>query len=210
MGRSLPGKPFLNKVDIKWFQARFRFWPPPDASPVVAIEPWGKQFFVYNGIKNVELKGDSRAAQWGSTRPYWWREETALSLLKPGEDPNEVLSGESMSEEFLNQPENQTHTTLCVTDFRKRPLMYFSRAELKAIRENLGEMTEELAKFKVRVQADKAKEIDKLNVQLDDDKYMHIRRGRVMNPPSRSGRGVMSSPNRPPRTRSKISGSKRS
>ena len=29
-------------------KARFPFWPPPDASPVTPIEPWGKQFFVRN------------------------------------------------------------------------------------------------------------------------------------------------------------------
>ena len=201
--RSLPGKPFLNKVDIQRFKARFRHWPPPDSSPVVAIEPWGKQFFVYNGIKNVELKGDSRAAEWGTTRPKWWREEIALSLLKPGEDPNQILSGENLPEEHLNEFQNQTETHLCVTDFRKRPLMYLTEEELSALQDKLDSVEEEMDNFKAKLVKNEAAEIEKLNTLLEDDKYMHIRRGRVMNPPSRSGRGVMSSPNRPPRTKPK-------
>ena len=191
----------MSKVDIKRFHAKFRFWPPPDASPVVAIEPWGKQFFVYNGLKDVELKGDSRAPDWGSTRPRWWREDIALSLLKPGEDPNQILTGESIPEEVLNEPRSQMHTHLCITDFRRRPLMYLSRAELACLRSNLESMKSEMAKFKAKVAEDEAKQLDRLNNSLDDNKYLHIRRGRIMNPPQRSGRGVMSAPNRPPRSK---------
>jgi hypothetical protein len=201
MVRSLPGKPFLNKLDIQRFKAKFRFWPPPDASPVIAIEPWGKQFFVYNGIKNVEIRGDSRAPDWGTTRPKWWREDIALSLLKPGEDPNQVLSGESIPEEGLNYFQNQTQTHLCVTDFRKRPLMYLTRDELRVIRENLKNVEQEMEKLGTKLVKNEAVELEKLNSMLEDDKYMHIRRGRIMNPPSRTGRGVMSTPNRPPKTK---------
>jgi hypothetical protein len=201
MGRQLPGRPFLNKIDIKRFQAKSRFWPPPDASPVTAIEPWGKQFFIYNGLRNIELIGDARAPEWGAVRPQWWLEDIAVSLLKPDEDPNQILTGLSFPEEVLNEPENQTHTHLCVTDFRKRPLMYLSQAELSTIRENLAGIKQELAKFKAQVERSEAKEIDRLNNLLEDDKYRHIRRGRIMNPPSRTGRGVMSSPNRPPRSK---------
>ena len=202
MVRSLSGRPFLNKVDIKRFQARYRNWPPQDASPVVAIEPWGKQFFVYNGIKNVEIQGDSRAPDWGNVRPQWWKEDIALSLLKPGEDPNQVLKGERMPEEKLSEVENMTHTHLCVTDFRRRPLFYLSRDELNTIREKLGYIKEQLDVFKSKVVEDESKKIEALNIQLEDNKYMHIRRGRMMNPPQRSGRGVMSSPNRLPKRKS--------
>jgi hypothetical protein len=134
MVRSLPGRPFLNQVDIKRFKAKHRFWPPLDSSPVVAIEPWGKQFFVYNGMKNVEVRGDPRAPDWGNTRPRWWREDIALSLLKKGEDPNQVLECETIPEEVANEVENMVHTNLCVTDFRRRPLMYLSIDELQRIR----------------------------------------------------------------------------
>ena len=199
MVRSLPGKPFLRKVDIQRFKARFKFWPPPDASPVVAIEPWGKQLFVFNGIKNVEIKGDSRAPSWGTTRPEWWREKIALSLLKESEDPRKVLSGERMPEESLNSFENQTHTHLAICDFRARPLMYLSQDELRKLRENLDVIKSELTKFKKCLPRNEAEEVEKLNSLLDDDKYMHIRRGRMMNPPSRTGRGVMRSPSRPPK-----------
>jgi hypothetical protein len=199
MVRSLPGRPFLRKIDVARFKAKHRFWPPPDASPVIPIEPWGKQLFAFNGVRNVEIVGDSRAPDWGSTRPRWWREDIALSLLKPGEDSNQVLVNETTPEEDLNDPQNQTHTHLCVTDFRMRPLMYLSKEELETLVNNLAVVKEQMDEFKKRVQTDKAAEIEKLNIALDDDKYMHIRRGRVMNPPSRSGRGVMSSPNRPPK-----------
>lgn len=201
MGRTLPGRPFLRSVDIQRLRAKHRFWPPPDASPVIAIEPWGKQLFVYNGLKNLEVRGDARAPDWGATRPQWWREDVALSLLRPGESPAEVLSGESVDEESLNELENQTHTHLCVTDFRRRPLMYLTRPELATLRSNLEFFKAELDKFGAQVRAREAAEIESLNIQTEDDKYMHIRRGRMMNPPSRKGRGVMSAPNRPPKSR---------
>ena len=202
MVRSLPGRPFLSPVDIKRFRVKYRFWPPPDASPVVAIEPWGKQMFVYNGVKDVEIVGDPRAPDWGNTRPEWWRESIALSLLKPGEDPNAVLSREKIPEETANRPENMTHTHLCITDFRRRPLMYLSAEEFGELRENLSFIKEQLSVFRKRLKTtNEAEEIEKLNFRLEDDKYMHIRRGRIMNPPQRSGRGVMSAPNRPPRRR---------
>jgi hypothetical protein len=199
MVRSLPGRPFLRKVDVARFKAKHRFWPPPDASPVIPIEPWGKKFFVYNGVKNVEILGDSRASDWGNTRPRWWREDIALSLLKEGEDPNQILRNENVDEETLNEPRNQTHTHVCITDFRSRPLLYLSKEELSTLVANLDSIKEEMKKFKEIVRKNEAKEIEELNIALDDDKYMHIRRGRVMNPPSRTGRGVMSAPNRPPK-----------
>lgn len=200
MVRTFPGRPFLLDVHIKRFQARFPFWPPPDASPAIAIEPWGKQFFVYNGIRNVEIKSDSRAPEWGPTRPKWWQEDIALSLQLPGEDPNEVLSRVDSSED-LNSSENQTHTHLCVTDFRRRPLFYLNSDEFKVFREHLNYMKEQIEKFKTQIPSDEAKKLDVLNYKLEDNKYLHIRRGRVMNPPSRSGRGVMKSPNRPPKSK---------
>jgi hypothetical protein len=197
--RLLPGRPFLRKVDIARFKARHRFWPPPDASPVIPMEPWGKQVFVYNSVRNVELVGDSRAPDWGNARPQWWREDIALSFLKEGEDPNQILSNENVAEEGLNEPENQTHTHVCVTDFRQRPLMYLSREELETVRENLEFFKSEMTKFESRIPKNVAEEIEREQLATEDDKYMHIRRGRMMNPPSRTGRGVMSSPNRPPK-----------
>jgi hypothetical protein len=204
MVRSLPGRPFLRKVEVTRQRARYRFWPPPDASPVIPIEPWGKQFFVYNSVRNVELVGDSRAPDWGSTRPRWWREDIALSLLKPGEDPNQILTNESVDEQTLNLPVNQTHAHLCVTDFRMRPLMFISKAEVEVILENLDNVEKEMKKLKSEIPKNEAEDIEEINNALFDDKYMHIRRGRVMNPPSRTGRGVMSAPNRPPKKKPSI------
>jgi hypothetical protein len=202
MVRSLPGRPFLTPLEIKRFRAKYRFWPPQDASPVIAIEPWGKQMFVYNGMKDVEIVGDPRAAEWGNVRPQWWRESIALSMLKPGEDPNRVLSMETASEDAANNDENMTHTHLCITDFRRRPLMYLNSDELNVLVDNLSQIKEQLAVFRAKLKStNEAEQIEKLNSRLEDDKYMHIRRGRVMNPPQRSGRGVMSAPNRPPRRR---------
>lgn len=204
MVRSFPGRPFLQEVQIKRFQAKYKFWPPPDASPVIAIEPWGKQFFVYNGIPNVEVKGDARAPDWGAARPRWWREEIALSLQRPGENPNEILTREDVPEHDLNSVGNMTQTHLCVTDFRRRPLLYLSMEELKTVRANLESIKSEIEKFKQTLRPENpAHQLDQLNYQLEDNKYMHIRRGRIMNPPQRSGRGVMSAPNRAPRSRPK-------
>ncbi|CAJ1410772.1 unnamed protein product [Effrenium voratum] len=56
-------KPFLTKLAIRRWQARFPFWPPPDASPVTPIEPWGKQFFAarqfdsFGQLHNVDVHG---------------------------------------------------------------------------------------------------------------------------------------------------------
>ena len=202
MVRKFPGRPFLLDSQIKQYQARFPFWPPRDASPVIPIEPWGKQFFVYNGIRNVEVRGDARAPDWGSARPRWWQEDIALSLQLPGEDPNEIFS--SPKTEELEEASSQTSTHLCVTDFRKRPLIYLSIDELKTVRDNLKSIQLEMDKFATKVGENTAGNLEKLNYQLDDNKYMHIRRGRVMNPPSRSGRGVMASPNRPVKRKPKV------
>jgi hypothetical protein len=206
MTRSLPGRPFLKKIEIDRFRAKYMHWPPKDASPVIAIEPWGKQFFVFNGVKNVEIVGDSRAPDWGNTKPTWWREEVALSLLKPGEDPNEVGigSGENKDPAELESVENMTNTHLCVTDFRKRPLLYFSKEELTELKHQLPYLKEHMEKFKRRLpQKDEAAELETRNIQTEDHKYMHIRRGRIMNPPQRSGRGVMSAPSRMPKKRTR-------
>merc|ERR1719437_345883 len=79
-------KAFLGRLFIRRWKARFPFWPPPDASPVTPIEPWGKQFFVYNAPPRVELKGDPRAPPLDDVRPAWVRDEDAASMLVEGED----------------------------------------------------------------------------------------------------------------------------
>ncbi|KAF4735206.1 hypothetical protein FOZ63_019171, partial [Perkinsus olseni] len=127
--------PFIFVKNIKRWQAKFRFWPPKDASPVQPIEPWGKQFFVYNARPNVELKGDPRRPDEDISRPKWvpfiMRDEIALSLLRPGENPNDyIMMSATFSlvaavgrddltpEEADENPEYQVETVLCITDFR--------------------------------------------------------------------------------------------
>ncbi|KAF4736745.1 hypothetical protein FOZ62_011975 [Perkinsus olseni] len=114
--------PFIFVKNIKRWQAKFRFWPPKDASPVQPIEPWGKQFFVYNARPNVELKGDPRRPDEDISRPKWMRDEIALSLLRPGENPNDYIMAthekDLTPEEADENPEYQVETVLCITDFR--------------------------------------------------------------------------------------------
>ncbi|OLQ07339.1 hypothetical protein AK812_SmicGene9280 [Symbiodinium microadriaticum] len=84
-GRWNADKPFMNSLTIHRWKARFPFWPPPDASPVTPIEPWGKQFFVYNAPENTELQGDPRAPSQEGVRPAWLRDEDAASMLRDDE-----------------------------------------------------------------------------------------------------------------------------
>jgi hypothetical protein len=68
-------QPFASTDKIKMWKAKYMSWPPPDATPPLVIEPWGKQFFVYHGRENVEATGDPRAPDAEDVRPEFVRED---------------------------------------------------------------------------------------------------------------------------------------
>ena len=194
-------KPFIKLRDIKRFQVQYPHWPPKDASPSFAMEPWGKNWFVFNGRVNVELKGDTRAPPWVDTRPEWLIEENKLSLLKDGEDPNDFLlpfNKADLSPEELNQPSNQTETVLAVTDFRKRPLTFLSPEDFRMIKANLSNIRKWMDEYEIKckmineaIAADDS--VKRQAVELDLNKTRIYRRGRWMKPRhDKGGRGARS------------------
>lgn len=195
-------KPFLRIKDIQRFQAKFRFWPPPDASPPIAIEPWGKNLFVYNARKNVELRGDPRAPTWEHTRPDWLIEQQKLGLLLPGEDPNDFIfstNQRDLPEEEFNNSEHHQETVLAVTDFRKRPLTFLSQEEFLALIDNMPlimKMMEDVEKDCKALNQEKEKENEIVRVQHVEhnvDTARVHRRGRWMKPRhDKGGRGARS------------------
>lgn len=68
-------RPFMSTEKIKWWKARFPHWPPKDATPPLAIEPFGKQFFVYHARKHVQAFGDPRAPCSADLRPEWVQDD---------------------------------------------------------------------------------------------------------------------------------------
>lgn len=154
-------KPFTTRNAIRRWQAQFPFWPPKKASPVTPIEPWGKQFFVYNAPRAVEFRGDPRAPPLDATRPSWVRDEDAASMLLAGEDlsmlgpkqrkpqPFTLRRVESMAAEA----DTDLHTVLCCTDFRQRPLMFLRPAEWAGFLQLLPALREQLRRCQEEVEA---------------------------------------------------------
>lgn len=154
-------KPFLTRTAIARWKAQFPYWPPKKASPVTPIEPWGKQFFVYNAPRGVEFRGDPRAPPLDGTRPPWVRDEDAASMLQEGEDLS--LIGPDRSKQLgvvarrLESREAEaalhTETVLCCTDFRQRPLMYLRPAEWAELLKQLPVLRAQLRRCQQEVDA---------------------------------------------------------
>eukprot|EP00746_Dinoflagellata_sp_MGD_P086151 gnl/MRDRNA2_/MRDRNA2_34078_c0_seq1.p1 gnl/MRDRNA2_/MRDRNA2_34078_c0~~gnl/MRDRNA2_/MRDRNA2_34078_c0_seq1.p1 ORF type:complete len:249 (+),score=58.64 gnl/MRDRNA2_/MRDRNA2_34078_c0_seq1:127-873(+) len=147
-------QPFLEPGMIERWKLRWRFWPPRDASPPKPIEPWGKQFIVYNARQDVEVHLDPRAPTLEDIRPRWMQDDIVASMLSPGDRMKVFTNPERMTPADADDPRNQKETMLCITDFRQRPLLYLSpnewaefvaalpalRSELKKYREKLEDM----------------------------------------------------------------------
>jgi len=115
-------KPFLSAEFIRRWKARWPNWPPKDGSPPLAIEPWGKQFFVY---RKERIERNAPTVE--DIRPQWWRDE-------------------------MNQRHHEGEgVRLCITDFRQRPLTYLTKEEWEAFRAKIPFFLEELRKFEARV-----------------------------------------------------------
>ncbi|CAE8711081.1 unnamed protein product, partial [Polarella glacialis] len=142
-------KPFLNKLSINRWKAKFPFWPPPDASPVTPIEPWGKQFFVYNAPPGTELLGDPRAPHLDDIRPAWIQDEDAAGMLREDEElsvlgarPDADTLGGARSKNMAMKPGPET--LLCATDYRQRPMMFLRHEEWREFVANLPAIRAEL------------------------------------------------------------------
>ncbi|CAJ1419539.1 unnamed protein product [Effrenium voratum] len=151
-------KPFLTKLAIRRWQARFPFWPPPDASPVTPIEPWGKQFFVYNAPEGTEIHGDPRAPSLDELKPQWVRDEDAYSMLQ-GEDLSPLSKRDQLPKTLalrraaLGRLESGPEPLLCATDFRQRPLMFLRKEEWHALLAELPRLKEELRQRQAEIDA---------------------------------------------------------
>eukprot|EP00929_Paragymnodinium_shiwhaense_P078432 TRINITY_DN40648_c0_g1_i1.p2 TRINITY_DN40648_c0_g1~~TRINITY_DN40648_c0_g1_i1.p2 ORF type:complete len:239 (+),score=56.39 TRINITY_DN40648_c0_g1_i1:85-801(+) len=155
-------EPFLSKLQIQRWKARFPHWPPKDCSPVTPIEPWGKQFFVYNALPGVELRGDPRAPPVEDLRPAWLRDEDAASMLLDNEGLEKLGNAASGStatrveaERLANSAARQTgsETVLCCTDFRQRPLVFLQPDEWRELLRQLPALKQRLRKCQERVDA---------------------------------------------------------
>eukprot|EP00931_Biecheleriopsis_adriatica_P095000 TRINITY_DN68621_c0_g1_i1.p1 TRINITY_DN68621_c0_g1~~TRINITY_DN68621_c0_g1_i1.p1 ORF type:complete len:228 (+),score=45.54 TRINITY_DN68621_c0_g1_i1:51-734(+) len=149
-------KPFLNKLAIRRWKARFPYWPPPGASPVTPIEPWGKQFFVYNAPPGTELRGDPRAPPLDDVRPAWMQDEDAASMLLDNEDLS-VLGGRpevrSLAARRASGASTKPgpETLLCATDYRQRPMAFLRHEEWQALLAQLPSIREELQKCQAAI-----------------------------------------------------------
>lgn len=148
-------KPFLQKLSIRRWKARFPFWPPPDASPVTPIEPWGKQFFVYNAPRGTELRGDPRAPPLDDVRPSWMRDEDAASMLMHDEHPS-LLGGRPAFKSLASQRSDNANmsgseTLLCATDYRQRPMMFLRHDEWREFFAQLPSIRAELRRCQTAI-----------------------------------------------------------
>mmetsp|Transcript_16418 Transcript_16418/g.49421 ORF Transcript_16418/g.49421 Transcript_16418/m.49421 type:complete len:229 (-) Transcript_16418:56-742(-) len=147
-------KPFLTRIAIRRWKAKFPNWPPPDASPVTPVEPWGKQFFVYNAPDRVELRGDIRAPPLDAVRPAWVRDEDAASMLVEGEDLSALPQSPALTRRTIAATRSSgssvepAETVLCVTDFRQRPMLFLRPEEWAEVLQQLPRMREEMKRCK--------------------------------------------------------------
>ncbi|EPR60916.1 hypothetical protein TGPRC2_310500 [Toxoplasma gondii TgCatPRC2] len=120
-------------------------WPPEDASPLHPIEPWGRQFFVFNAFATID------PADWCGPRGPFPR---LPPLAKPAPDAATLAASPSSLLSALRETEERsaTRTVMCVTDFAQRPLMFLGKDDFRALRENLPRIKEELKAFKERIQ----------------------------------------------------------
>ncbi|CAK9062638.1 unnamed protein product [Durusdinium trenchii] len=177
-------KPFMNKLAIRRWKARFPFWPPPDASPVTPIEPWGKQFFVYNAPKGTEIRGDPRAPSQDELRPAWLRDEDAASMLGEavadigGKEKHQPLAARRAT---LAKIKPGPETLLCATDFRQRPMLFLRPEEWFSLLQELPELREKLRQKQAEIDA-----MDERGAHMEDyflrrkyivDKYAERRIG---------------------------------
>eukprot|EP00922_Rhytidocystis_sp_ex-Travisia-forbesii_P006277 GHVS01009103.1.p1 GENE.GHVS01009103.1~~GHVS01009103.1.p1 ORF type:complete len:153 (-),score=13.41 GHVS01009103.1:109-567(-) len=95
-------------------------WPPPDSSPLIPLEPWGTQLMVFNANQTIPIE------QW--TGP---KGTTPRLPPKLGADRKLV----------------PTETVVCLTDFKRRPKLYLSRADFEALASYLPEIQQQLEYF---------------------------------------------------------------
>jgi hypothetical protein len=161
------GKPARDYNRVKYFRAQYKDWPPKDASPMHPIEPWGKTFFVHNFRPDVEWMNDKRAPGWHDIRGEWWQDDLYAGLSQGRGPAPETAANE---------------TKLCVTDFRRRPYLFFSRAELEHFLSEIPALKAKLAEYELANENNKTEDdFDLFEAQraVMPDKYSEKQRGKV-------------------------------
>ncbi|KAF8821350.1 hypothetical protein IE077_002128 [Cardiosporidium cionae] len=108
-----------HQLEMQFRRMNLPNWPPADASPLHPIEPWGKQFFVFNALKSQKFPSDRR----------WGQYQAA---------PLQEVDGTILPDE----------TVLCVTDFARSPLMFLSHEDFTALVGYLPELKKHFEKLK--------------------------------------------------------------
>eukprot|EP00921_Rhytidocystis_pertsovi_P009709 GHVQ01015647.1.p1 GENE.GHVQ01015647.1~~GHVQ01015647.1.p1 ORF type:complete len:155 (+),score=15.49 GHVQ01015647.1:477-941(+) len=94
-------------------------WPPADSSPLIPLEPWGNQLMVFNA-------NQVSTEQWGGPKGC-----TPRLPPKIGFDKQLV----------------PTETVLCMTDYKRRPKLFLSRADFEALTEYFPDVNKEMKRF---------------------------------------------------------------
>lgn len=145
-------KPFLTTLAISRWKSRYRHWPPKGSSPVTPIEPWGKQFFVYNAPRRALLHGDPRAPPLDDIRPAWVRDENMVSMMRGqgthlrgvgAPTDHKTLVETRRAGQALNRKAGES-TLLCCTDYRQRPLLFMKPEEWSAFLLHLPALKQQL------------------------------------------------------------------
>ena len=177
--------PFIKTKDLKRFQAKYSNWPPRSASPSLAIEPWGKNFFWLNAPVNSEFTDHPDAPPWDFVRPAWLQDQVRLGLLLPSENPNALIPS---THGYTDAPDAALHTEtfLVVTDFRKRPLAWLTLDDVRKLASEMDNISASLEKFgemaKAVNEAVDADDTEKRQQLEIGNKFRTYRRGRWMKP----------------------------
>ncbi|PHJ22160.1 hypothetical protein CSUI_003993 [Cystoisospora suis] len=137
-------------------------WPPDGASPLHPIEPWGRQFVVFNAHETA-APSDS------STQP-----RGPFPRLPPVVEPTDDAKTRAARGDSLLSAvrEKQTHlpspakTVMCVMDYARRPLMFLCHEDFKTFKKNLPRLKEQLQIFKQKLRPNMIHEKYDLRRQL--------------------------------------------
>ncbi|CAD7953449.1 unnamed protein product [Amoebophrya sp. A25] len=103
-------RPWLSLERAQWWHAMFPHWPPKDATPLMAIEPFGKQLFVHRvrSSKETQGLGDPRAPCQLDLRPDWVQEDHIRELGVTREDsrvwPSREKTADSIEGATFHKP----------------------------------------------------------------------------------------------------------
>ncbi|CAD7940454.1 unnamed protein product [Amoebophrya sp. A120] len=194
-------RPALSVERQQWWNAMWPHWPPKDATPLMAIEPFGKNLFVHNARSaDVNALPDPRAPCQLDHRPDWvqdqfvkdcgpetMRQETRLwpSATKTGDTFPCSSHGKPRVGNFYRQrldpraqerPEARQQPMLCLTDYRRRVLGYLSREEWEDFRRALPVLKQQLHEY-TETTPPPSEDMDKIEAQ--QRQYLPYRRYKI-------------------------------